>query len=273
GHPDHTRAAATPVAERVRDVYRLLDRELGTLVERTVESDTVVLMSDHGHQPCTRALNMNRVLEHLGYLHQGRGSALVSLLAWGRVRSLARVAYDKLGLHGKVAVPTAPIDWERTRAYTSVVSTGEGVSLALQGREPQGTVAPEDYERARSELAAALEGFTDPATGQHPILRAVPREQALAGAYLDRAPDLLLEAAPLYSLTHARQMVEGADWLSGDHRPEGVYVEAGPGIEPGDGPEISLADFAGRIAEAVGLEAAAGEDDAVAADDDEPVFS
>src|SRR5579862_5988562 len=69
GHPDHARAAATPVAERVRDVYRLLDRELGTLVERTDESDTVVVMSDHGHQPCTRALNMNRVLEHLGYLH------------------------------------------------------------------------------------------------------------------------------------------------------------------------------------------------------------
>src|SRR6185312_10167644 len=41
GHPDHARAAATPVAGRVRDVYRLLDRELGTLVERTDESDTV----------------------------------------------------------------------------------------------------------------------------------------------------------------------------------------------------------------------------------------
>ena len=50
------------------------------------------------------------------------------------------------------------------------------------------------------------------------------REEVLHGAYLDRAPDLLLEAAPLYSLTHARSMVEPADWLSGDHRPEGVYV-------------------------------------------------
>jgi predicted AlkP superfamily phosphohydrolase/phosphomutase len=268
GHPDHARAAASPVAERVRDVYRLLDRELGTLVERTDESDTVVVMSDHGHQPCTRALNMNRVLEHLGYLHQGRGSALVSLLAWGRVRSIARVAYDKLGLHGKVAVPTAPIDWERTRAYTSVVSTGEGVSLALRGREPEGTVAPEDYERARAELAAALEGFTDPATGRHPILRAVPREQALEGAYLDRAPDLLLEAAPLYSLTHARQMVEQADWLSGDHRPEGVYVAAGPGAGPANGAEISLTDFAALISRAAGVEPDAGWS---AAPEEEPV--
>ena len=80
------------------------------------------------------------------------------------------------------------------------------------------------------------------------------KEEVLSGPYLDRAPDLLLEAAPLYSLTHARQMVEQADWLSGDHRPEGIYVAAGAGIEPGPGPEISLADFAARIAEAVGLE-------------------
>jgi hypothetical protein len=43
-------------------------------------------------------------------------------------------------------------------------------------------------------------------------------------------------------------------WLSGDHRPEGIYVMAGAGIRPEDGPEISLADFAAQIASAVGLE-------------------
>ena len=73
------------------------------------------------------------------------------------------------------------------------------------------------------------------------------KEDVLHGRYLDRAPDLLLEPAPLYSLTHARQIVEPADWLSGDHRPEGVYVAAGPGIAAGAGEEISLADFAGWI--------------------------
>ena len=122
-------------------MYRLLDRELGTLVERTAADDLIMLMSDHGHQPVTRALNMNRVLQELGYLKLARGSGLVGLLAWGRLRSIARVVYDKLGLHGKVAVPTPAPDWAHTRAYTSVVSTGEGVSIALQGREPEGIVA------------------------------------------------------------------------------------------------------------------------------------
>ncbi len=175
GHPAYEEAAASPVAERVRDVYRLLDRELGTLVERTDDGDVVILMSDHGHQPCTRALSMNKVLERAGYLRFGRGSALVNLLAWGRVRSIARVAYDRLRLHGRIAVPTTPVDWAETSAYTSVVSTGEGVSLNLAGREPRGTVKRADYERVRDEVAAALLEFTDPEHRSPPDRRRPPQ--------------------------------------------------------------------------------------------------
>jgi predicted AlkP superfamily phosphohydrolase/phosphomutase len=254
GHPAYEEATTSPVAERVRDVYRLLDQELASLVERTDEDDLVILMSDHGHHPCTRAVSMNKVLERLGYLRFGRGSTLVNLLSWGRVRSLARVVYDRLGLHGRVRLPTPPIDWAHTHAYTSVVSTGEGVSVNLAGREPHGTVARADYERVRDEVSHALLGFTDEETGKHPIDRVVRKEEVLSGAYLDRAPDLLLQPAPLYSLSHARRLTESADWLSGDHRPEGVYVVAGPGITQTEGPEISLTDFAGLIAETVGLE-------------------
>jgi predicted AlkP superfamily phosphohydrolase/phosphomutase len=254
GHPRHAEVADGEVAERVRDVYRLLDAELATLLDRTDGDDLVLLMSDHGHQPCTRALNMNRVLEHLELLEMGRGSGLVSLLAWGRARSVARRVYDRLGLHGRVAVPTPPVEWARTTAYTSVTSTGEGVSIALQGREPEGRVAKADYERVRDDVAQRLLAFTDPETGDRPIGRVLRKEQVLSGPYLDRAPDLLLEGAPLYSLTHARRMVEQADWLSGDHRPQGVYVATGPDVEPGAGPEVSLAGFAARICAAAGVE-------------------
>ena len=253
GHPSYSEAASTGVAERVRGLYRLLDEELGTLLERADDDDLVVLMSDHGHQPVTRSLSMNKILEHEGFLRFGAGSKVVNLLTWGRVRAVARVVYDKLGLHGRVAVPTPPLDWARTKAYTSVVSTGEGVSVNLVGREPEGTVGRQDYERVRDEVAQALAEFEDPETGQRPIGRVVRKEEVLSGPYLDRAPDLLLQPAPLYSLARARHLVAPADWLSGDHRPEGVYVMAGAGIRPEDGPAISLADFAAQIAGAVGL--------------------
>ena len=129
------------------------------------------------------------------------------------------------------------------------------MSIALRGREPEGTVAPEDYERVRDEVARSLLEFADPANGRHPIAAAHRKEDVLHGAYLDRAPDLLLEPAPLYSLTHARKAVEPADWLSGDHRPEGVYVAAGRDVTSGAGEEISLADFAGWITGTLGVDA------------------
>ncbi|HWB55633.1 MAG TPA: alkaline phosphatase family protein [Gaiellaceae bacterium] len=254
GHPGHARVAGTEVADRVRGLYRLLDNELATLLDRVDQDDLVIFMSDHGHHPCTRAVSMNKVLEHLGFLRFAPGSRLVNLLSWGRVRSAARTVYDRLGLHGRIALPTPPIDWGRTRAYTSVVSTGEGVSISLIGREPEGTVSPGDYERVRDEVAEALLAFADPETGTRPIGGVFRKEEVLSGPYLDRAPDLLLSPGPLYSLSHARRLVEKADWLSGDHRPEGVYVLAGPGIGQGHGPEVSLASFAGMIGTGVGLE-------------------
>ena len=35
-----------------------------------------------------------------------------------------------------------------------------------------------------------------------------------------------------YSLTHAKSAIEDADWVSGDHRMEGVIVAVGPNVKP-----------------------------------------
>ena len=64
--------------------------------------------------------------------------------------------------------------------------------------------------------------------------------------------------------------MEDADWLSGDHRPEGIYVMAGAGVEPGAGEEISLVDLAPIILGRLGIEAGAGMTEAASS---EPVFS
>ena len=90
----------------------------------------------------------------------------------------------------------APIDWAKTRAYTSVVSTGEGVSNNCRPGAPR-NVAQADFGRVRDEVAQALLEFEDPETGGKPIGAVFRKEEVLAGPYLDRAPDLLLEPAPL----------------------------------------------------------------------------
>lgn len=232
-HPDYAELKDSPVAKQTRAVYQQLDDGLAKLLERTNDDDLVIFMSDHGHQACTRACTMDRVLQHLGYLEFGRGSFAFNLVRWGPGRRIARRIYDLLKLHGRISIPASPIEWSKTRAYTSVVSTGEGVSVNLKGREPGGTVDPKDFEKVRDEVAAALDAFRDPDTGQPPIRKIYRKEEVLSGKFLDTAPDLLLVPAPFYSLTHAKGMVEKADWLSGDHRIEGVIVATGPEVTPG----------------------------------------
>lgn len=254
-HPEYPRRSREPLADRVRGVYRLLDWSLGRLLERVGPEDLVVVMSDHGMHSCTGAAHMDRLLAHLGFLEFSRSNLVFGPMQWGPVRAVARKVYDRLGLHGKVRLPQA-VNWSRTRAYTRVRSTGEGVSVNLRGREPEGTVAPEEYERVREEVARALTSFTDPRTGERPVARVWRREELFRGPFAAEAPDLLLEPHPLYSLSHARNAVEPADWLSGDHRVEGILAAAGATVDRSAfPPEARLLDLAPTVLAAVGAPA------------------
>lgn len=255
-HPEYAVLKDTDVARRVRDLYRELDDALGALASRASDDDLVLFMSDHGMQSCTGAVNMDRLLEQLGYLRFSASNAVFGPMQWGPVRTVARKVYDALGLHGKVALPQA-VDWSRTRAYTSVRSTGEGISINVAGRESDGVVDPGDFERVRDEVAERVASFVDPRTGRSPVGRIWRREEVFKGRFADDAPDLLLEPAPLYSLTHARTAVEPADWLSGDHRVDGVLVAAGPSVERDAFPDAArLVDLAPTLLAAVGAASA-----------------
>jgi predicted AlkP superfamily phosphohydrolase/phosphomutase len=255
-HPDYAQASKTKTAERIRDVYRQLDDGLGSLVSRTREDDLVVFMSDHGFQSCTGAVNMDRLLERLGFLDFTASQAIFGPMQWGPVRTVARKVYDALGLHGKVALPQ-PVNWAKTRAYTSVRSTGEGINVNLAGREADGIVDPSDFDRVRDQVADAVGSFVDPRTGTKPVARVWRREELFKGKYADEAPDLLLEPARLWSLTHAKTAVEKADWLAGDHRIEGVLAAAGPRVATGSSfpSNARLVDLAPTILAAVGAPA------------------
>src|SRR5205085_714335 len=82
---------------------------------------------DHGFQSCTRCVHMDQLLRKLGFLHFSAKQAVFGPMQWGAMRQVARKIYDLLGLHGKVSLPQ-PVVWSKTRVYTSVRSTGEGVS-------------------------------------------------------------------------------------------------------------------------------------------------
>ena len=124
------------------------------------------------------------------------------------------------------------VNWAKTQAYTTIRSTGEGVSINLAGRDVDGIVDPADFERVRGEVMDRLASFVDPKTGKKPVKAIYKREDVFKGKHADTAPDILMEPNEGYSLTHAKSAIEDADWVSGDHRMDGVIVAAGPAVTP-----------------------------------------
>src|ERR1700693_6245051 len=156
-HPDYAANKDTRIGRKVRDIYKQLDDALGAFCSRASADDLVLFLSDHGFQSCTRALHMDHLLNELGVLEFSASNVLFGPMQWGVVRNLARKVYDTFGLHGKVALPQS-INWAKSKAYTSIRSTGEGVSISLAGREPDGTIDPGDYEKVRAGIMDRLGG-------------------------------------------------------------------------------------------------------------------
>jgi len=219
------------LAAKVCDIYKQLDDAIGAFVSRTRPDDLVLFISDHGFQSVTRTIHMDHLLKKFGFLEFSASNVVFGPMQWGPVRKFARKAYDKLGLHGKVSLPQS-VNWSKTKAFTTIRSTGEGVSINLAGREPDGIVDPADFEKVRDQVMDALSNFVDPKTGKRPVKAIFRREEIFKGKHADTAPDILMEPEVGYSLTHARTALEDADWISGDHRPEGVIVAAGPNVKP-----------------------------------------
>ncbi|MGE5226462.1 MAG: alkaline phosphatase family protein [Planctomycetaceae bacterium] len=248
-HPDYVKNKDTRIGKKVADIFRQTDEAIGSFVSRAREDDIILFISDHGFQSCTRTINMDRMLKEFGYLEFTASNAVLGPMQWGPMRKIARKVYDTLGLHGKVSLPQ-PVNWAKTRAYTTIRSTGEGVSVNLAGREIDGVVDPGDFEKVREALMDRLGNYVDPKTGKKPVKEIHKREEVFKGRYAETAPDILMVPAEGYSLTHAKSAIEDADWVSGDHRIEGVIVAVGPKAKPFEQPP-ALIDMAPTLVAAL----------------------
>ena len=190
-HPDYVKNKDTRIGKKVADIFRQTDDAIGAFVSRAREDDIILFISDHGFQSCTRAINMDRMLHEMGFLEFSASNAVFGPMQWGPVRTVARKVYDTLGLHGKVSLPQS-VNWSKTKAFTTIRSTGEGVSINLAGRETR------RHRRPRRLREGARRGHGPPGE----LRRPQDREEAdqgdrqarggLQGPFADTAPDIMM---------------------------------------------------------------------------------
>jgi predicted AlkP superfamily phosphohydrolase/phosphomutase len=109
-----------------------------------------------------------------------------------------------------------------------------------------------------------LTQLTDPLTGQQLVKRVWHREERFSGPYLERLPDLLVEAEypDLFRPTghyrgtaavHHLTRDEMRRRVAGCHRSEGIFLATGPGIRAGLAlPPIEITDVAPTILHLLG---------------------
>jgi len=234
--PTHLRHdARTPYRNVIRDYYRLLDRELGSLLDALDDETIVLVVSDHGARPLDGGFCVNEWLVQEGFL------ALRS-----PPKEVTR--FEKLD-----------VDWGRTRAWSSGGYYAR-IFLNVKGREPAGVIPPEDYGRVRDELTARLEATEDDAG--RPLGTRVFRPEEIYARVERVAPDLIVHFGDLawraiggvgYGRVHVQENDTGPDDCN--HAQHGAFVLAGPGIpEGGERTGSRLLDMAPTLLSAGGFD-------------------
>lgn len=241
---------------RAERFMTLLDGMIGEILAACPEETHVFIVSDHGFGPLRRKFRVNKWLAQQGLLtpsrRRGRLGRLVASADVLRLRHLAARMLSRGKTPGSIPF-WRWINWPKTKAYAASI-TELGIYVNLQGREPNGIVAPGDeYERVRDQVLEGLRELRHPEDGRPLLTMAGRREELFEGPHLEEAPDIvytLEDGACTADLRLEGPLFERASWRSGTgmHRFGGVLIASGPSIQKAQRlPEVEIIDVAPTI--------------------------
>ncbi len=150
--------------------YKRVDNFLGKMNKKIDDDTLFVIVSDHGFCKVNKQVYLNHWLERAGYLSY-------------RVED-PRFVMD--------------IDGNRTKAFC--MDPGR-IYLNMKNRFTEGVIEEADYESVREELRDAILALRYPDNSGEKIIKHVhKKEEIYDGPYLEKAPDLVVEAAPGFDL-------------------------------------------------------------------------
>ncbi len=189
--------------------FRQVDSFLEEIARLAGPEATLVIVSDHGFGPTSKVFRVNTWLHERGYL------------TWKPTGAL-----DPEELERRLRSDVALVDLKTTRAYGRT-SASNGICLR---------VPPREHGAFRERLTRELLDVRDPDTGERIVAQVLTREEAFPGAESRHAPDLTLGLADggFVSILNKEPFLAARPEVSGTHRPNGVFVAAGPGVRKGE---------------------------------------
>jgi len=197
-----------PHQNTIREYYRYLDEEIGSLLE-LIDKDTIVLVaSDHGAQRLDGGFCVNEWLVREGLL--------------------------VLNHYPEKVTPLAKLDvnWQETTCWSEGGYYAR-LFLNVKGREPNGTIEPQHCLKVRDEIKARFEETKDP--DGKPLGTLVFKPEEIYREIRGIAPDLIVHFGGLYwrsiggvgyPTIHVRENDTGPDDCN--HAQFGAFIMAAP---------------------------------------------
>jgi ATP sulfurylase len=224
----------TPYENVIEEYYKYLDGEIGELLAMLDDDTVVLVVSDHGARHMEGGICINEWLRQEGYL----------------------VLKDEPT--SIVPLEKVEIDWDRTKAWGAGGYYGR-LFLNVQGREPQGVIPAQDYEKVRDEIVHKLSQIADE-KGVN-IGTVAYKPQDVYTECRNVAPDLMVYFGDLawrsvgslgHGGIHTRENDIGPD--DANHAQHGVFIMYDPrqqGRGKVDG--LHLMDVAPTVLDTMGL--------------------
>jgi predicted AlkP superfamily phosphohydrolase/phosphomutase len=232
---NHRRYTPHPKYESaLKNHYKFCDESIGEILNLVDEDTAMIVTSDHSVQRLDGRINLNEWLIKEGYMKLRKRPE--------RPTSLMQV----------------DIDWSQTKAWATGF-TGQ-LYLNVKGRESQGIVDSQDYERLLDELAEKLKAITDE-KGESLDTKVYRRKDIHSGEYAKFGPDLFVyfdncywNISELigYDSIYSYDTPKGPD--DGGHGPFGFFAMAGKGVpKRGKVSDADLLDIAPTVLHLFGV--------------------
>ncbi|MGQ0538032.1 MAG: alkaline phosphatase family protein [Gemmatimonadaceae bacterium] len=231
-HPDYV--AGNAYEQVIPQFYRHLDEEIGSLLQLLDDNTAVLVVSDHGAQALRGGFCVNEWLLQQGLLVLQEYPDTITPFA------------------------NVKVDWQRTRVWSEGGYYAR-VFLNVKGREPDGVIQPDEYERFRDELKIKFEATTD----QHgsALGTLVFKPDRIYRAVRNVAPDLIVHFAALdwrsigglgyRGIVHVKENDSGPDDCN--HAQFGAFILAAPNVPSlGELHGAHLLDIAPTLMEVAG---------------------
>lgn len=237
----------------VFETWKLFDDHIGDFLE--YEDTNIILMSDHGCAHVHTVTYLNNWLEREGYLSLEtsvddvltdvgitKERVLQVSKKFGVTDTLAEMVPERIqnlvpwdeGVRGKRTFEK--INWEETDA----IANAQGLIYITHER------GSDSYERVKSELQEQFENLVTP-KGETVAKEVHDGLSYYSGAYLEKAPDLVIEFNSGYHLSEAtgkdEVFYDTGRWEA-ENIPPGIFAATGPGIAANeDLGEVKISDI------------------------------